>query len=222
MLNEGLIVCLPDLRGTGETKIPGDHRGRTSASTSLSSSEWMLGQSLLGQRLLDLLAILPKDAPIALWGDSFAPVYPRGRRLDLPLDTAKLPDPAEPLGSLLALYGGLYSQHAKAVYVRGGLVSFQSILESPFLYVPHDVIVPGALTSGDLCDLAAALTPRPLKLEALVEGRNRLVDAKRLEREYELVRTAYRRANQEKQFQVSEDATSAPELAKWFGRALSK
>ena len=34
------------------------------------------------------------------------------------------------------------------------------------------MIVPGALTAGDLCDVAAALAPCPLRIEALVDGRN--------------------------------------------------
>jgi len=33
---------------------------------------------------------------------------------------------------------------------RGGLSGYQSLLRSPFLYVPHDSLVPAALTAGDL------------------------------------------------------------------------
>src|SRR5262249_36553635 len=43
LLKNGVAVCLPDLRGTGETR-PGDARGRTSPDTDISSSELMLGQ----------------------------------------------------------------------------------------------------------------------------------------------------------------------------------
>ena len=49
LLSEGVVVCLPDLRGTGETRA-GDGRGRRSSATSLSSSELMLGQTLLGRQ----------------------------------------------------------------------------------------------------------------------------------------------------------------------------
>src|SRR5262249_8962036 len=58
LLRGGAVVCLPDLRGTGETRPAGDSRGRASVSTSLSASELMLGRTLLGGRLRDLRAVL--------------------------------------------------------------------------------------------------------------------------------------------------------------------
>ena len=212
LLKAGLVVCLPDLRGCGETAMQGDGRGRTSVSTAISSSEWMLGSSLLNQRLLDLLAILPGNHPVALWGDSFAPVNVPDRRVEVPLDAEKMPHQSEPLGGLLALLGGLYCPGVKAVHVRGGLVSYQSILESPFLYVPHDVIIPGLLTVGDLDDVAAALAPRPLRLEALVDGRNRLVSSQRLRQEYPLTRIAYQGGG----FSMGSEAANAETMAAWF------
>ena len=54
-----------------------------------------------------------------------------------------MPDQAEPLGGLLALLGGLFEDDVRAVAVRGGLVSYASLLDSPFFYVPHDAVVPG-------------------------------------------------------------------------------
>jgi hypothetical protein len=221
LIKSGVIVCLPDLRGCGETKFPGDSRGRTSTSTSVSSSEWMLGSSILGQRLLDLLAILPKDGPIALWGDSFAPVNPTDRRLEVPGDADKMPAQSEPLGGILALLGGLYQPNVKAVYVRGGLVSYQSVLENPFIYMPHDVVVPGVLTAGDLCDVAAALAPTPMRLEALVDGRNRTVSLKRLQQEYAPTSAAYKEAGKERFF-LREEATAPEALAAWFASELAK
>src|SRR5262249_28746781 len=41
LLKGGVAVCLPDVRGTGETR-PGDDRGRTGADTAISSTELML------------------------------------------------------------------------------------------------------------------------------------------------------------------------------------
>ena len=46
----------------------------------------------------------------------------------MPLDADKQPDLAEPLGGLLALFGALYEDDVKAVYVRGGLDGYQSVL----------------------------------------------------------------------------------------------
>ena len=77
----GVAVCLPDVRGTGETS-PGGARDRQTEATSLSATELMLGGTLLGARLRDLRAVLAylrtradvDFARVALWGDSFAPV----------------------------------------------------------------------------------------------------------------------------------------------------
>src|SRR5262249_22209652 len=57
LLEGGVAVALPDLRGTGGTR-PGDGRGRNSSATALASSELMLGRTLLGARLRDLRSVL--------------------------------------------------------------------------------------------------------------------------------------------------------------------
>lgn len=180
LFSAGIAVCLPDLRGTGETK-PDDGRGRNSAATDLSASELMLGQTLVGSRVRDLRSVIrylgtrPEidRGRVALWGDSFAAANPRDRNLAVPLDAAQLPPVAEPLGAMAVLLTALFEDDVRAVCARGGLVGFQSLLESPFVYVPHDCIVPGAVSVGDLSEVACALAPRPLLLAELVDGQNR-------------------------------------------------
>jgi hypothetical protein len=228
LLDGGAVVCLPDLRGTGETR-PGDGRGRQSAATSISSSELMLGQTLVGSRLRDLRCILKhlrrrKDIgieQIALWGDSLAPANPADRDLKVPLDADRQPDLAEPLGGVLALLGALFENDVKAVHVRGGLSGYRPVLDSPFVNIPHDVVVPGALTAGDLCDVAAALAPRPLRLEGLVDGLNRRVRADDLAKTYEPATAAYRAAKAEKNLQLAAEPDGAA-AAKWLLDNLTK
>ena len=177
-LGGGAAVCLVDVRGTGETRPRDGSRRHNGASAALSEAEWMLGQTLVGSRLRDVRSVLrylrtraDLDAGrVALWGDSFAPANPEGRDLAVPLDADPFPHQAEPLGGLLALFAALFEDGVRAVYVRGGLTGFESLLQSPFFYVPHDALIPGALTAGDLCDVAAALAPRPLRMEGLVDG----------------------------------------------------
>jgi dienelactone hydrolase len=184
MLKAGMAVCLPDLRGTGETK-PDDGRGRGSSATSLSSVELMLGQTAVGVRVRDLRSVLRylrtrtelDPGTLALWGDSFAATNPRDKNLAVPLDTADAPQLSEPLGALVALLTALYEDEVRAVSARGGLIAFQSLLDSPFVHVPHDMIIPGALTAGDLSDVAAALAPCPLQLADFVDGQNRQATA---------------------------------------------
>jgi hypothetical protein len=82
------------------------------------------------------------------------------------------------LGGLLALLGALYENTVRAVTVQHGLADYLSILESPFAYVPHDIVVPDIFDVGDigeLDDLMASLAPRHLLLEGLVDGRNRFI-----------------------------------------------
>ncbi len=184
LVNGGAAVCLPDLRGTGETR-PGDGRGRGSEATSIAATELMLGRTLVGLRLRDLRSVIRHLATradvdpkrVALWGDSFASPNPPDRRFEMPLEVDGQPAAAEPLGALVALFGALYEENVAAVYVRGGLDSYRSILDSFFCSVPFDAIVPGALTVSDLSDVAAALAPRPVRIEASVDGWNRLVPA---------------------------------------------
>jgi cephalosporin-C deacetylase-like acetyl esterase len=223
LLSGGAAVCLPDLRGTGETRPESDSRGRSSAGTSLSSTELMLGQTLIGQRLSDLRAVLRHlqthdelDATrIAVWGDSFATPNAADRRLDVPLDADDLPKLAEPLGGLLAMLGALFDDDIRAVYVRGSLVSLQSVLESSSCYVPHDAIIPGSLTVGDLSDIAAALAPRPLRLEGLVDGCNRRVPAEAAARSLMPTRQAYESAGAPERLQIETDDRPR-ETARWL------
>jgi dienelactone hydrolase len=225
LLAGGAAVVLPDLRGTGET-APGGGRGRSSAATALASSEWMLGETPVGQRLADLRAVLrylrgrgDLAERVALWGDSFAPVNARDRNLAVPLD-ADLPDQAEPGGGLLALLGALYEDAVGAVYVRGGLTGYEALLTSPFCYVPADVVVPGALTAGDLCDVAAALAPRPLRLEGLVDGLNRRAPVAEVVRALGPARGAYRAAGAAEALRIDETAPADSPVSRWLFERL--
>ena len=189
LLEAGAALCLPDVRGTGETAPDG---ARGPGAMDLAATELMLGGTLPGAQLKDARAAfryLTQRADIdaqriALWGDSFAPPNPP-RILPYESPHRRLgPNPldqAEPLGPLLALLTALYEDRARAVAARGGLASFLSVLEDRFCYVPLDVIVPGVLAAGDIPDVIAALQPRPVRLEGLVDGRNRPVDGAKRE-----------------------------------------
>jgi len=179
LLASGIAVCLPDLRGTGEIRrTADDDPGRHRQTTDLSSTDLMLGQTMLGSRLRDLRSVLrylrtrPElDATrLALWGDALSPVN-EAPFDDQPEASGQWPREVKPLGGLAALLGALFEDDVRAVVVRRGLVGFEAVLGSHFCYIPHDTVVPGALTAGDLCDVAATLAPMPLRLEGLVDGR---------------------------------------------------
>jgi hypothetical protein len=187
LLQGGVAVCLPDVRGTGETR-PGDGRGRMSTATSLSASEQMLGGTLLGARVRDLLAVLAMiekrhdldGRRLIVWGENFAPVNANDRDPAAPLDAPDLPTQAEPLGPLLALFGGLFNERVGFLVARGGLLDYHHVIQDSFCYVPHDAMVPGALTAGDLTPVVAALGRQTVRLEGPVDGQNRRVPEKHL------------------------------------------
>ena len=180
LLRHNVAVCLADVQGTGEIA-----RGR---GTSEPATELMLGGTAMGARLKDARTILrylstraDLDAKrVVAWGDSFADTNPR----DLVLDQSLMQQPgplairqADPLGSLLALFVALYENDVRAVAARGGLVSYFSMLQDRFCYVPQDVVVPGILETADVGDVVSALAPRAVFLEGLVDGRNRRLTA---------------------------------------------
>jgi hypothetical protein len=154
---------------------------------------------------------------IGVWGDSFVPANPPHLSLDELPQWQVGPDierQAEPLGGLLALLSALYEDRVRAVAVRNGLVSYLSILDDRFTYVPQDIIVPGILQIGDLPDVAAVLAPRPLLLEGLVDGRNRLVSQDILESQLERILGAYKKSVPSA-LSIRAKQTTA-DLADWF------
>ena len=223
LLQGGVAVCLPDVRGTGETR-PDDDRGRQSTATAISSTELMLGQTLVGSRLRDLRSVLnylrKRDDigadRLALWGDSFAAVNADDFRAAVPMDAEKFPELSEPLGGLLALLGNLYELDVHAVLARGTLAGFGSVLESQFCYLPHDVIVPGAMGIGDFDLLAMSGAIREVRLESLVDGLNRRVSTKRLHEYFPLIHS-YEKGRESPI--LSEEPRDAP---KWLLEILRK
>ena len=216
LVSNGATVCLPDLRGTGDTRA-GSSRGRSSGDGNRSVNLLMFDQTMLGQRLRDLRSVLVflrtrKDVDpkrISLWGDSFAPVNPAEMSFQVPYDVGGRPNQSEPLGGLLALLGALFDDDIERVYVSGGLSSFQSVLTSPHVYIPHDVVVPGVLTTGDLADVVAALAPQPVRLDGLVDGLNRHLPVVEVRRQYQSASHSFRDADAADQFVIGNGSSPA-------------
>jgi hypothetical protein len=202
LLRAGIAVCLPDVRATGET-APAT-RADGGAYNRIAQMEFDLGRNLLGSRLKDLRTVLAhlrgrQDVDgrrVALWGDSFAPSNPANLWLDeLEFEGGpQIQRWAEPMGAHLALLAALYEDGVQAVAARGGLAGYLTVLESAFAYMPGEDVILGVLKAGDIADIAAALAPRPLAMEGLVNGRNIRVEETALERTFEPARTAYRAA----------------------------
>jgi hypothetical protein len=201
LLKRGVAVCLPDVRGTGETS-PDSRRDPENDENMQAVNEEMLGETLLGRRLKDLRTVLAylgqrpdlNGASLALWGESLMPLNGTQLVLDeLPLWQVgpQIQQQGEPLGGLLAVLGALYSPSVQAIAVRNGLAGYASILDSAFDYIPADVTVPGFLEVGDLADVEATLSPMPMLLEDLIDAKDRLVPEGDLRSQLQPLHDAY-------------------------------
>jgi len=122
---------------------------------------------------------------LAVWGDSLTAPDHGGKGTMIPMGMEQQPSVAEPLGGVLGLLTALFDEEIVSVYVFGGLVSFESALNSPFCGIPHDVVVPGAVSVGDLPLLAEVMQPTRLRLDGLVGGLNRRVRPESAQRLYD-------------------------------------
>jgi hypothetical protein len=227
LLQSNVAVILIDWPGTGVNR-PSEGRGRASWAASLESSALMNRQSLAGKwgeqtrgaiwrAVQDFGGTIDPDR-VLLWGESLADSNGSDEPVAVPLDTAQ-PRLSEPLAATLAsLLANDWQTKAKAVIARGGLVSYRSVLEGPFVHVPHDALPINEFRAADLPDVWAHLAPKPLRLEGLVDGTNRRVTGERLEKALKPVREAYAKGG----LVVKEDYTPDAELATWIVEQLKK
>jgi hypothetical protein len=187
----------------------------------------MHGQTTQGVQVQDLVLVMRALQQLgyssqALWGDSFVEPNDPKTNFAVPLDVAKMPRQCEPMGGMLAIWGGIFGDKSvKAVYVRGGLVSCRSLLDSPYCFYPHDAAVPSTLTAeyGDLPSRVRELPHRSVRLEGLVDGLNRQVDEKRLKAVY---RDAMFKRPAHNLLVLREQPSSPAEVASWLAEQVKK
>jgi len=225
LLKAGVAVCLPDLRGMGETRA-GSGRGRSSAATAIAYSEQMLGTTTLGQQTRDLLSIIEYLASrpdingqrIALWGESFTEAN-KGV-VEVPHDAEKAPIIGEPGPGMIALIASVFDKRAKAVLARGSV----DLIGAPetFMLIPHDTVVPGFAANGDLLTGLWLSGSNHMRLEGPITVQN-LAAGKRtkvwptgmvIEKMREKIN------GQQSAIEVSESRSKEAELAEWLAGAL--
>jgi hypothetical protein len=188
LIQSGIAICLPDVRGTGETSPSPDRNRDGGAHHGLAQMESDLGRNLLGARLKDVRSVIAylrarsdvNRNAISLWGDSFSPPNSPELYLDeLEYEVSpQIQHRSEPMGAMLALLSALYEDGVRAIAAQGGLTSYLSVLDNAFTYTPMDAIVLGLLKVADVADIIAALEPRPVLYERVVDGRNVAVPGK--------------------------------------------
>jgi dienelactone hydrolase len=197
---DGPIICAADVRGIGAL-VPEFSAGAADYAKWHEQEEnyaWgslILGKPLAGQRVTDVLAMVA-----ALRG------YPA---------TAGRPIRIAALGKLTvpALFAAALEPDIKSLYLAGGLVSFQNLIETEIYTHPFANFVPGLLNHTDLPEIAASLAPRPVTLAGAVDAAGNPMQS-------EAVRKTYGVANERGHLVVRESADwSAESLLREFNRA---
>ncbi len=160
-------MCAPDLRGIGDMRpeysagAPG-YTGPRESEDDYAWASLVLGRSLLGQRVTDLVAVIEALAS-AEWGGT--PLLAARGQLTVP-----------------ALSAASLSSKVAGLYLADHLISWRSLAGTEDYRHPLANFIPDVLRSTDLPQIAGTLTPRKLILAGVLDGGGKPVpvpDAKR-------------------------------------------
>ncbi|MBV9502960.1 MAG: acetylxylan esterase [Acidobacteriaceae bacterium] len=169
LARNGRLICAADVRGMGDTR-PEVGRGNPEytilhdAEEEFAWASLILGNPLLSQRITDILALVRalKNA------DPAAPLALAARgRLTVP-----------------ALFAFAASPDIRSLYLAGGLISFQSVLETEIYHQPLANFAWDLFRATDLPLLAMQSAPRTIHLAGAVDGANQRVSVAELRRIY--------------------------------------
>jgi dienelactone hydrolase len=172
LARSGRTVCAPDLRGIGDSR-PEVGRGNPAYTIPHDSEEeyaWaslILGESLLAQRVTDVLAVTQ-----ALRNYS---TVDRSQHLSLAA-RGRLTVPA--------LFAFAASAELDSLYLAGGLVSYQSVLETESYNQPLANIAWNLFQATDLPLLASQTAPRRIHIAGAVNGAGDTAPVEEVQRLY--------------------------------------
>jgi dienelactone hydrolase len=183
LARRGCVVMAVDVRGLGETALPGtplgDGRGLT-AHGSLFGHDAVhavrtmaLGRPLFGMRVLD-----------ALRGAE----YLRARE---EADPARVFIAGRGMGALIALYAAALDPCLAGAFCEEGLQSYESVVAHREYAHFMNVFLPGVLREYDLRDVAACVAPRPLMLLNVVDYARRWLEQETVDAEAAWARQVY-------------------------------
>jgi dienelactone hydrolase len=167
----GAAVCAPDLRGMGDlTPEFGRHSARN-AREHANDEMWawsslVLGKPLAGQRVADLLAVV------------------QGLRARPDLEGKPLVLAARGFPTVPALFAAALEPEIERLYLAGGLVSFQSIVDTEDYDHPFGNFVPNLLLHTDLPKLAASLARRRVVIAGAVDGAGKTMAQEDVRKQY--------------------------------------
>jgi hypothetical protein len=165
------VVCAVDIRGVGAL-LPeyspgqGEYAAWHKQEENYAWASLILGKPLVGQRITDILAVttaLRKHPATA------------GRRIRLAA-AGRLVVPA--------LFAAAIHDGIEALYLSGGLTSFQDIVESETYTESFANFVPGLLNHTDLPEVAAGIAPRKIVLAGSLGPNGQTAGSEAVRRQY--------------------------------------
>jgi dienelactone hydrolase len=154
---ESPVICAADIRGTGAltpefSPGPAEYEEWHQRLENYAWGSVILGRPLAGQRTSDILALTAalRKHPAT-----------RGR----PIYIAAFGQLTVP-----ALFAAALDPSIKGLYLCGGLVSFQNLVETEVYNYPFANFVPNLLNHTDLPNLAAAIAPRKVVLAGSIDA----------------------------------------------------
>jgi dienelactone hydrolase len=152
------VVCAADVRGVGALRpeYSGGAPGYAASHEQEENYAWgslILGKPLVGQRVTDILAITAALRKIPAMAGSPIRIAASGK-LTVP-----------------ALFAAALDSGIEGLYLSGGLISFQDVVDSERYDHPFTNFVPGLLNHTDLPEVAASIAPRRIVLAGPVSGK---------------------------------------------------
>jgi pimeloyl-ACP methyl ester carboxylesterase len=173
-------VLALDLRGLGET-VPLSKSAYFGKDFNESFLGLLLDRPLLGQRVLDVLAV------VRAAGRDEVHVF------------------AEGVTGPIALHAAALDPTIRQITLDHSLVSWSNVAHTPISKDQLSSVVPGVLAIYDLPDVAAMLAPRPLRLRGTVDAAGRSVALTELARVYQGCRERYAAIGAGKQLRFEQD-----------------
>ena len=189
LVEQGFTVLIPDLLGIGELG-DGDFKGDAHIAN-ISYNMWFtamqIGRSIVGVQTSDVvkLALLLKQR------NKIEHIYGIAR---------------EEMSPVL-LHAAAFNSVISRVAIINSYSSYRSFIINRF-YEPRFVhsLVPGALTSYDLPDLASTLAPAKLLIVGMTDA-NRQVNKEEISKDLEVIKDAYQLKNAKDQLEITPQRT---------------
>jgi cephalosporin-C deacetylase-like acetyl esterase len=185
---KGSAVLVADLRGMGTT-APASKRGASGSDVKEAYLSLHLARPLLGQRVGDLLAIIAAldelyHAPFPLIGKGTA--------------------------GPIALHAAVLDSRISSLTLDHSLSSWSEVVRTPLVRGQLASVVPGALATYDLPDLATALAPRSLSIQDAVDSVGRVLSQDEMAATYAPCTRAYRALDAASRLNLAASGAATP------------